>query len=201
MVPLAFTEDDNFGLQPYQQFERLEHEYETLAEKKRKVLSSPHHHQRLDGHFDMEDGLRQESTFPPNFKKRGRQKGSKNKLNRQVTRKLGDATLHYAHGRYEETIGPLVVVAACNAAVSFVLNEDDHQRQIESVNQDDIAVIEFFEVEFSNGKGDWRTRYSNKKPDRKTPLCNNTRQQSSRGPCTRAPADNWPSGRHPMVYQ
>ncbi|XP_057508578.1 uncharacterized protein LOC130791465 isoform X2 [Actinidia eriantha] len=37
-------------------------------------------------------------------KKRGRRKGSKNKLNPEVTRKLGDATLHYAHGRYEEAI-------------------------------------------------------------------------------------------------
>ena len=35
-------------------------------------------------------------------KKRGRHKGSKNKLSLQITRKLGDATLHYAHGRYKE---------------------------------------------------------------------------------------------------
>ncbi|KAL6981150.1 hypothetical protein U1Q18_022779 [Sarracenia purpurea var. burkii] len=118
MDPLAFTEDDNFGLQPYQQFERLEHEYETLAEKKRKALSSPHHHQRessakksrqegLTG-ASMEEimevmnyGLRRKSK---KSKKRGRRKGSKNKLNPEVTRKLGDATLHYAHGRYEEAI-------------------------------------------------------------------------------------------------
>ena len=31
-----------------------------------------------------------------------RRKGSKNKHNLQITRKLGDATLHYAHGRFKE---------------------------------------------------------------------------------------------------
>lgn len=46
MDPLAFTEDDTFGVQPYQQFERLEHEYEALADKKRKALTHLHHHQR-----------------------------------------------------------------------------------------------------------------------------------------------------------
>ncbi|KAL6964366.1 hypothetical protein U1Q18_035421 [Sarracenia purpurea var. burkii] len=51
------------------------------------------------------------------------------------------------------TIGPQVVVAAGNAAVSFALNGRDHQRQIESVNQADIVVIELSEVEFGNGKG------------------------------------------------
>ena len=35
-------------------------------------------------------------------KKRGRWKGSKNKLSPEITRMLGDATLHYAHGHYEE---------------------------------------------------------------------------------------------------
>ena len=37
-------------------------------------------------------------------KKRGRQKGSKNKPNREMAQKLGEATLRYAHGRYEEVI-------------------------------------------------------------------------------------------------
>lgn len=39
MDPLAFTEEDAFGRQPYQQFERLEHEYEALAAKKREALA------------------------------------------------------------------------------------------------------------------------------------------------------------------
>ena len=42
MDPLDFAEDDAFGVQPYQQFERWEHEYEVLAAKKRKALA--HHH-------------------------------------------------------------------------------------------------------------------------------------------------------------
>lgn len=35
-------------------------------------------------------------------KKRGRRKGSKNKVNPEVTRKIGDANVHYAHCRHEE---------------------------------------------------------------------------------------------------
>ncbi|KAM7471098.1 hypothetical protein LguiA_009281 [Lonicera macranthoides] len=37
-------------------------------------------------------------------KKKGRQRGSKNKVSPEITRKLGDANLHFAHGRYEEAI-------------------------------------------------------------------------------------------------
>ncbi|KAJ4840532.1 hypothetical protein Tsubulata_027347 [Turnera subulata] len=40
-------------------------------------------------------------------KKRGRRKGSRNKVSPEITRMLGDATLHYAHGRYEEAISCL----------------------------------------------------------------------------------------------
>ncbi|KAK4390009.1 Transcription factor tau subunit sfc4 [Sesamum angolense] len=49
-------------------------------------------------------------------KQRGRRKGSKKKANPEVTRKLGDATLHYAHGRFEEAIGLLneVILLAPN---------------------------------------------------------------------------------------
>ncbi|KAI8569545.1 hypothetical protein RHMOL_Rhmol02G0286800 [Rhododendron molle] len=176
MDPLAFPDDDTLGVQHYQQFERLEHEYGALAERKRKSLS--HHHllpprsgfggitltpvfhsdglgqtisnlsnpwsespvnksrQEDFNGASMEEimevmnyGRRKKSrkqdyayiaaynvgilrithlseTFT-SFKqsrKRGRRKGSKNKLNPEVTRKLGDATLHYAHGRYEEAI-------------------------------------------------------------------------------------------------
>lgn len=35
-------------------------------------------------------------------KKRGRRKGSKNKLSPEITRMLGDATIHYAQGHHEE---------------------------------------------------------------------------------------------------
>lgn len=36
------------------------------------------------------------------LKKRGRRKGSKNKLSPEITKMLGDATVLYAHGRYED---------------------------------------------------------------------------------------------------
>ncbi|KAK9161939.1 hypothetical protein Syun_002841 [Stephania yunnanensis] len=71
--PFDFIEDDPHGVQPYQQFERLE--YEALAEKKRKAISEG---------------------------RRGRRKGSKNKLSPMATRKLGEANLYYAKRQYEE---------------------------------------------------------------------------------------------------
>ncbi|KAH9622913.1 hypothetical protein KSS87_016470 [Heliosperma pusillum] len=40
-------------------------------------------------------------------KKRGRRKGSRNNLSPEITRKLGDANLHYAHGHYEAAISVL----------------------------------------------------------------------------------------------
>ncbi|GJW78688.1 general transcription factor 3C polypeptide 3 [Tanacetum coccineum] len=38
------------------------------------------------------------------MRRRGRRVGSRNKLSPEITRKLGDATLYYVHGRYEEAI-------------------------------------------------------------------------------------------------
>ncbi|KAL4583203.1 hypothetical protein LXL04_007770 [Taraxacum kok-saghyz] len=111
--PLALTEVDAFGAQPYEQLERLENEYEALAAKKRKA----------NNHQGMPPGkkLRQDDFPGANFeellaemtygmrrkrkiKKRGRRKGSKRKLSPEITQKLGDATLHYAHGDYEKAI-------------------------------------------------------------------------------------------------
>ncbi|XP_055832295.1 uncharacterized protein LOC129901198 isoform X2 [Solanum dulcamara] len=118
MDPLAFTEEDAFGRQPYQQFERLEHQYEALAAKKRKAqaLEPPseipakksrqeyHQEEGPGASYDeileaMNYGMRRKSR---KLKKRGRRKGSKSKVSSELKRKLGDATLHYAHGRYEE---------------------------------------------------------------------------------------------------
>ncbi|KAJ4964536.1 hypothetical protein NE237_016385 [Protea cynaroides] len=129
MDPLDFTEDDAFGIQPYQQFERLE--YEALAERKRKALSQS----QRDGSAKkprqeelgasiaeimemMNFGSRRKSRKP---KKRGRRKGSKNKLSPEVNKKLGNATLHYAFGRYEEAISVLkeVVRLAPNLPDSY----------------------------------------------------------------------------------
>ncbi|XP_015168450.1 general transcription factor 3C polypeptide 3 isoform X3 [Solanum tuberosum] len=123
MDPLAFTEVDAFGRQPYQQFEHLEHQYEALAAKKRKAQALPprcvsecseipakksrQEDRQEDGpgaSYDeileaMNYGMRRKSR---KLKKRGRRKGSKSKVSSELKRKLGDATLHYAHGRYEE---------------------------------------------------------------------------------------------------
>ncbi|CAN4098038.1 unnamed protein product [Withania somnifera] len=118
MDPLSFTEEDAFGIQPYQQFERLEHQYEALAAKKRKALALQSPSQipakkfRQDACQEdgpgasyveileaMNYGMRRKSR---KLKKRGRRKGSKSKVSPELKRKLGDATLHYAHGRYEE---------------------------------------------------------------------------------------------------
>ncbi|XP_068658624.1 uncharacterized protein [Aristolochia californica] len=116
MNPLDFVENDASGALPYQQFERLE--YEALAERKRKALkdrrgdiSAKKSKQEdvfgasIDEIMElMELGLRRKSR---KRKKRGRRKGSKKKLSPEVTKKLGDATLHYASGRYDEAIGLL----------------------------------------------------------------------------------------------
>ncbi|KAK6919823.1 Tetratricopeptide repeat [Dillenia turbinata] len=55
----------------------------------------------------MNIGVRRKFRKP---KKKGRKKGSKNKSSPEVTRKLGDATLHYSCGRYEEAISVLFEV-------------------------------------------------------------------------------------------
>nr|POF19851.1 general transcription factor 3c polypeptide 3 [Quercus suber] len=112
-------------------FERLE--YEALAEKKRKLLADSHcegsmKKARQEDTFGasideimgaMNFGVRRKSRKP---KKRGRRKGSKNKLSPEITRMLGDATLHYAHGHYEEAISTLheVIRLAPNLPYPFI---------------------------------------------------------------------------------
>ncbi|KAL6560554.1 hypothetical protein OROGR_004113 [Orobanche gracilis] len=115
MDPLSFVEEDTSGLQPYERFERIEHHYEVLAAKKRPALQEslgekPAKRSRqeeiLGTSFEeimetMNYGMRKRSR---KIKKKGRRKGSKNKVKPEVSRKLGDATLHYAHGQFEEAI-------------------------------------------------------------------------------------------------
>ncbi|KAI4356966.1 hypothetical protein L6164_000943 [Bauhinia variegata] len=129
--PLDFVENNDSGVQRYQQFERLE--YEALADRKRKAaancpsegdsvkkargedISAASMDEIMEA---MNYGFRRKSRQP---KKRGRRKGSKNKLSPQLTRMLGDATLHYAHGRYEEALCVLheVVRLAPNLPESY----------------------------------------------------------------------------------
>uniref|UniRef100_A0A5B6ZEJ2 Uncharacterized protein n=1 Tax=Davidia involucrata TaxID=16924 RepID=A0A5B6ZEJ2_DAVIN len=115
MNPFDFTEDDASGIQPYQRFERLE--YESLAEKKRKALAL-HRCEELQkkSQEDVFGANIEEIMESMNYgnrrrsrkrKKRGRPKGSRSKLSPEVTRMLGEGTLHYAHGRYAEAISVL----------------------------------------------------------------------------------------------
>ncbi|OMO77505.1 Tetratricopeptide-like helical [Corchorus olitorius] len=128
--PLDLVGDNASGLQIYQQFERLE--YEALAEKKRKALADsdlegPTKKARQEdiSEATMDEimqvinyGGRRKSRKP---KKRGRRKGSRNKLSPEIVNMLGDATLHYANGRYKEAISVLneVVRLAPNLPDSY----------------------------------------------------------------------------------
>ncbi|KAL2936929.1 General transcription factor 3C polypeptide 3 [Bienertia sinuspersici] len=113
--PLDFVEDGTSQIQLYQQFERLE--YEALAEKKRKALAAIQGEGSLKRPRQEITVGAEEMRIVDNFygsrrgsrkpKKRGRRKGSKNKLSPEITQKLGDANLHYAHGRYEDAISLL----------------------------------------------------------------------------------------------
>lgn len=124
MYPLAFTEDDVTIYQAYPQFELLENEYEALAAKKRKALATQDSQRenlvRKLGLDDITGVSIEELLDDLNYgrmrkkskkcRKRGRRKGSKNKVNPEITRKIGDANVHYAHQRYEEAIHVLYEV-------------------------------------------------------------------------------------------
>ncbi|RDX98421.1 General transcription factor 3C polypeptide 3, partial [Mucuna pruriens] len=113
MNPLDFVDNNDSGVQIYQQFERLEQE--ALANKKRKATEQCHIEEppsKLAKEDDISGakiaeimeamnyyGVRKRSRKP---KKRGRRKGSKNKLDPKLTRMLGDATLHFACGNYDK---------------------------------------------------------------------------------------------------
>ncbi|XP_075484066.1 uncharacterized protein LOC142524154 isoform X3 [Primulina tabacum] len=116
MDPMTFVEEDNASeLQPYQRLEQIQNDYEILAAKKRRTLDHEiceipakrfRQEEFLGASFEeimetLNFGMKKKST---KSKKRGRKKGSKNKVNPEVTRKLGDATLHYAYGHFEEAI-------------------------------------------------------------------------------------------------
>ncbi|XP_021800155.1 general transcription factor 3C polypeptide 3-like [Prunus avium] len=111
--PLDFVEDDAFGDQVYEQFVGMG--YEALAERKRKALedSRPEGSVKKVRHEDVTGASMEEIMEAMNYgmqrrtrkpKKKGRRKGSKKKLTPEITRRLGEATLHYVHGHYEEAI-------------------------------------------------------------------------------------------------
>lgn len=122
--PLDFVKDGTSEGQIYQQFEQLEYQ---VAEKKRKANAAiqgegtvkKQRPEIIAGATSQEIqealnyGAPRRSRKP---KKRGRRKGSRNKLSPEITKKLGDANLHYAHGRYEDAVSLLfeVVLLAPN---------------------------------------------------------------------------------------
>ncbi|XP_028557053.1 general transcription factor 3C polypeptide 3 [Dendrobium catenatum] len=131
--PLGFVQEgDHEGTELYQHFERLE--YEALAERKRKALQQcsrngqakkPKKDELLGVSMEeieemMNFGFRRRAS---SAKKRGRKKGSRNKLSPEVNIKIGDATLHYASGNYSEAIPILeeVVQLAPNLPDSYFI--------------------------------------------------------------------------------
>ncbi|KAL5993214.1 hypothetical protein ACLOJK_014137 [Asimina triloba] len=122
-------------------------DYEALAEMKRKAASDARwqHSSTFDGSakklreddscdasiYDLIEmmipGYRKKSR--KRSKRRGRPRGSRNRLSPEITRKLGDATLHYASGRYKEYIifstllSQLAFISLWETAAISVLNE------------------------------------------------------------------------------
>lgn len=108
-------DDEENALDSMEQNQQFE--YEALAEKKRKTLADAKGEgsAKKARQEDMTGASLAEIEEIMNFgmrkkrrrrmpKRRGRRKGSKNKLSPEITRMLGDATLHYAHGNYEEAL-------------------------------------------------------------------------------------------------
>ncbi|KAH9781975.1 general transcription factor 3c polypeptide 3 [Citrus sinensis] len=108
--PLEWTENETSGLEAYQQFERLE--YEALADRKRKAIAATNTEEdvagtSVDAIMELINyGGYRKKTRKLN-KKRGRRKGSKNKLSPGVTKMLGEASLQYAYGNFEQAISLL----------------------------------------------------------------------------------------------
>ncbi|CAL9099031.1 unnamed protein product [Musa textilis] len=114
MDPLGLVQEDNHGVDLYQQFERLE--YEALAERKRKAVSQkepPGESVKKPRREDVLGVTMEEINELMNFgrrrrsrasKKRGRKRGSKKKLSPEISRRIGDATLYYTSGDYDEAI-------------------------------------------------------------------------------------------------
>lgn len=117
--PLDLVEDGAFSDQLYQKFVGMD--YEALAEKKRKALvdNRPGGSVKKVRQEDITGASMEEIMEAMNYgmqrrsrkrKKKGRRRGSKNKLTPEITRMLGDATYHYALGSYEEAIPILAEV-------------------------------------------------------------------------------------------
>lgn len=116
MDPLDFALNNSYnGVEIYQQFERLE--YEALAEKKRKAPSNSQNHDEQAKKLkeDIEGAARDivdEYIYSGRRSRRSKRKGMKSErrkrpksnLNPEIARKIGDATLYYASGNYDEAV-------------------------------------------------------------------------------------------------
>jgi general transcription factor 3C polypeptide 3 (transcription factor C subunit 4) len=125
MDPLRFAEEDETGKLPYEQFQRLE--YEALAARKRKTLASRRDVESVQAKKAKQqdifgasvDEIWDSAGFGPRRrrrkepKKRGRKKNvpGASRLSPEVTRKLGEANLFYATGRFDEV--PLTLKSFC----------------------------------------------------------------------------------------
>ncbi|KAL1533395.1 general transcription factor 3C polypeptide 3-like isoform X2 [Salvia divinorum] len=120
MDPLSFVEGEDSSRVPlYEVFQQIEDQYKALAAKKRPAShenESETPAKRLRQEEENAGATREEIEEAMNFgvrkrrrrsrkeRRRGRRKGTKNKLNPEVTKKLGDATLHYAQGYFDKAI-------------------------------------------------------------------------------------------------
>ncbi|BBN06711.1 general transcription factor 3C polypeptide 3 (transcription factor C subunit 4) [Marchantia polymorpha subsp. ruderalis] len=112
MDPLAFVEENESGVMPFQQFEKLE--YEALAARKRKALA-------VQRAAKMKSSKAQEDVFGANIdeiwesagfgigrrrrrRKKKRKLGRRSRLTPEVAKMLGEANLLYAMGKFEEAV-------------------------------------------------------------------------------------------------
>ncbi|XP_078156073.1 uncharacterized protein LOC144551848 isoform X1 [Carex rostrata] len=136
--PIDLVQGAHDGVELYHRFERLE--YEALAERKRKALQDQHQFPDREGpskkprQDEFLGATMEEIEEMMNFGfrrrrsrgscgKKGRRKGSRKKLKPEVSRKIGDATLHYASGKYKEALPLLheVVRLAPNVSDGYYL--------------------------------------------------------------------------------
>ncbi|KAH6782823.1 hypothetical protein C2S52_000278 [Perilla frutescens var. hirtella] len=117
MDPLSFVEkEDTSGLPLYQVFQQIEDQYKELAKKRPAPDNneSETYAKRLRQEEENIEASIKEIEEAMNFgvrrrksrkaRRRGRKKGSKNKVSPDVTRKLGDATFLFVQREFDEAI-------------------------------------------------------------------------------------------------
>ncbi|GAU36948.1 hypothetical protein TSUD_62170 [Trifolium subterraneum] len=110
--PLDLLHDNDSGVQMCQRLL----DYKALPNKKRKAPEQCHREGTSSKKARENDisGVRL-ADMMMRSKKRGRQKGSKKKLDEKLSQMLGDANLHYANRRYDMAISVLNEVVRLNS--------------------------------------------------------------------------------------